>query len=294
MKLSDDMVISGKKAMGRSYAKINLTLDVVGKRPDGYHSIETIMQTVNLSDIIIVEKYGNDIKITSNKKFLPLKNKNTAYKAAELFFNELGEKRRGVKILIHKNIPVAAGLAGGSGNGAAVLVALNMLYNKPFRKEEILKIGTKLGADVPYCMTGGTQLASGIGEIMQPLKPLKRCYVLLVTPPISVSTPWVYSEFDNTEKNIFPDTKAMINAIENNDYFGICENFSNALEDVTVKKYPVIRGIKEKMILNGANGALMSGSGPTVFGFFDDYNKAKASQDSFSLMYKDVYLVTTL
>ena len=143
MKLSEDIVINGKKAMTRSYAKINLTLDVMGKRTDGYHLIETIMQTVNLSDIIVVQTHNNGIKITTNKKYLPSNNKNIAYKAAELFFNELNEKRYGAKILIHKNIPVAAGLAGGSGNGAAVLVALNMLYSNPFSEEKLLEIGAK-------------------------------------------------------------------------------------------------------------------------------------------------------
>lgn len=294
MKLSEDIVISGKKAMARSYAKINLTLDVMGKRTDGYHLIETIMQTVNLSDIIVVQTHNNGIKITTNKKYLPSNNKNIAYKAAELFFNELNEKRYGAKILIHKNIPVAAGLAGGSGNGAAVLVALNMLYSNPFSEEKLLEIGAKLGADVPYCMIGGTQSASGIGEILRPVKALSKQYILLVTPPISVSTPWVYEEFDSIQKSIFPDTQAMISAIEKDNYKEICSNLSNVLEEVTIKKYPVIGGIKEKMLLNGANGALMSGSGPTVFGFFDDFNKAKASQDSFSMMYKDVYLTTTL
>lgn len=293
MKLSDDIVINGKRAMARSYAKINLTLDVTGTRPDGYHLIETVMQTVNLSDIIIVDRYDGGIKISTNKNYLPVNNKNIAYKAAELFFKKLG-KRHGAKILIHKNIPVAAGLAGGSGNGAAVLKSLNLLYSNPFSQKELLEIGAELGADVPYCMTGGTQFASGIGEILTPLKPISKHYVLLVTPPITVSTPWVYEEFDNIERNIFPNTKAMLNAIENDNYKAVCENLSNVLEGVTIRKYPVLRGIKEKLILNGADGALMSGSGPTVFGFFSDYSKAKASHDSFAHMYKNVYLTTTI
>ncbi len=293
MKLAEDIVITGKRAMARSFAKINLTLDITGKRDDGYHLIESVMQNVNLSDIIIVDKQEYGIKITTNKKFLPNNEKNIAYKAAEMFFDAYG-KSGGAKILIHKNIPVSAGLGGGSGNGGAVLTALNILYQMPFSDEELLQIGAKLGADVPYCMQGGTQLARGIGDILTPIKNTSKYYILLVTPPFAVSTPWVYGEFDKTEKTIFPDNNAMIEAVENNDYYKMCENLSNSLEEVTIKAHPVIRGIKEKLILNGANGALMSGSGPTVFGFFDDYKKAKASQDSFSLMYRDVYLTTTL
>lgn len=293
MKLTEDVIIKGRRAMVRSYAKINLSLDVVGVRQDGYHDIETVMQTINLSDIVLVDRADFGIKVTTNKKYLPTNNKNIAYKASELFFNELGKKPR-VKIFIHKNIPVSAGMAGGSGNGAAVLAALNCLYNTPFSEEELLKMGAKIGADVPYCLIGGTQKAEGIGEILTPVSPMQKHYVLIVTPPISISTPWVYSEYDKIERTIYPNTNALISALENNDYYGICNNLSNVLEEVTIKKHPVIGGIKEKLLRNGANGVLMSGSGPTVFGFFDDYKKAKASCDSFSLLYQDVYLTTTI
>lgn len=291
MKLSEDIVLNGKRAMARSYAKINLTLDILSKRSDGYHTIETIMQTVNLFDLIIVDKCENGIKITTNKKYLPTNNKNIAYTACEEFFAKTGI-RGGAKILIHKNIPVAAGLAGGSGNAAATLAALNMLYGKPLDDEELCELGLRLGADVPYCLTGGTLLAGGIGEKLQPIKPMKNCIVLLVTPPISVSTAQIYTDFDSVEKTIFPDTSAMLDAIEREDFFAVCKNLSNTLEGVTVNQHPVIGGIKQKMINNGAVGAIMSGSGPTVFGFFDDFKKAKASHDSFSLMYKEVFLTT--
>ena len=293
MKLSDEIVIRGNRAMARSFAKINLTLDITGKRDDGYHNIKTIMQSVNLTDAVIVDKVREEIKVTTNKKFLPTNNKNIAYKAAELFFEETGIAG-GAKIFIHKNIPVAAGLAGGSGNGAAVLASLNILYDKPLSDEDLLKISAKLGADVAYCLTMGTQLAEGIGEILTPIKPLQKQYILMVTPPIGISTPWVYEQFDNSPKEISPDTDAMISAIENNDYEKICASLSNTFETVVMKEHPVIGGIKQKLLLNGANGAVMSGSGSTVFGFFDEYKKAKASHDSFSLMYKDVFLTTTL
>ena len=293
MKLSDEIVIRGNRAMARSFAKINLTLDITGKRDDGYHNIKTIMQSVNLTDAVIVDKVREEIKVTTNKKFLPTNNKNIAYKAAELFFEETGIAG-GAKIFIHKNIPVAAGLAGGSGNGAAVLASFNRLYDYPLSDEELLKISAKLGADVAYCLTMGTQLAEGIGEILTPIKPLQKQYILMVTPPSGISTPWVYEQFDNSPKEIFPDTDAMISAIENNDYEKICACLSNTFETVVMKEHPEIGGIKQKLLLNGANGAVMSGSGSTVFGFFDEYKKAKASHDSFSLMYKDVFLTTTL
>lgn len=291
MMTSKETVISGNRAMCRSYAKINLTLDVTGKRSDGYHEIKTIMQTVNLFDLIIVDKCDSEIKITTNKKFLPTNNKNIAYAACEEFFRTSG-LRGGARIFIHKNIPIAAGLAGGSGNGAAVLSALNLLYSEPFSDDELKKLALKLGADVPYCMTGGTQLAEGIGEILTPLTPMPDCYVLLVTPPVSVSTAKVYSDFDNTRENIFVDTRSMLKAISNGDFAAICKNLSNTLESVTIPLHPVIGGIKQKLIGNGAVGAIMSGSGATVFGLFDDYKKAKASHDSFSMMYKDVFLTS--
>lgn len=291
MKLSEDIVLTGKRAMARSYAKINLTLDILSKRSDGYHNIETVMQTVNLSDLVIVDRCDSGIRITTNKKYLPTNNKNIAYTACEEFFSKTGI-RGGARVFIHKNIPVAAGLAGGSGNGAATLAALNMLCGNPLNDEELCELGLRLGADVPYCLTGGTQLAGGIGERLQPLKSMKSCIVLLVTPPISVSTAKIYTDFDSVEKTIFPNTAAMIEAIEKEDFAKICKNLSNTLEGVTVNQHPVIGGIKQKMINNGAIGAIMSGSGPTVFGFFDDFKKAKASHDSFALMYKDVFLTT--
>ncbi len=291
--LSDNIVITGNRAMARSFAKINLTLDIVGIRDNGYHNLKTIMQSVNLSDIVIVDKTDGEIKITTNKKGLPTNNKNIAYKACEAYYNALG-KIGGAKILIHKNIPVSAGLAGGSGNAAAVLASLNMLNSYAFSDEELMEIGSSLGADVPYCLMGQTQLAEGIGDVLTVLPPLPKCYVLLVTPPISISTPWAYKEFDKCERTVFPDNEKMIEALKNQDYQLICQNLSNVFEDVTLKEYNVISSIKEKMLLLGADGAIMSGSGPTVFGLFTDIKKAKAAHDSLCQLYKDTYLTTTL
>lgn len=282
-------IITGKRAITRSYAKINLTLDVLSKRENGYHDVKMIMQTLSLFDLIIVDKCTSGIIVSTNLRYLPCNEKNIAYQAADKFFNTTGIQG-GAKIIIHKNIPVAAGLAGGSGNCAAVLTALNMLYNCPMSKSELYSLAASLGADVPYCLEGGTQLAEGIGEILTPLPPMPDTYILLVKPPISVSTAAIYNEIDNAPIDKRPDTAAMTEAITHQDIQGIADNLCNVMESVTVKMHPIIGGIKKKMIMNGALGAVMSGSGPTVFGIFDDFEKIKASADSFSLQFKDVFI----
>lgn len=291
--LEKDTVITGKRAISRSYAKINLTLDVLSRRENGYHDIKMIMQTVSLFDLIIVDKTHSDISISTNLRYLPNNEKNIAYKAADVFFRETGIKG-GAKIMIHKNIPVAAGLAGGSGNCAAVLTAMNMLYSNPLSKKRLMEIGATLGADVPYCFDGSTQLAEGIGEILSPLPKMSDAYILLVKPPINVSTAAVYEEIDSAPIDVRPDTDAMLLSLKNGDIKGIADNLCNVMESVTVKMHPIIGGIKTKMLMNGALGAVMSGSGPTVFGIFNDFEKAKKSADSFSLQFKDVFLTKVL
>jgi len=293
MKLSDDVVIVGSRAYCKSYAKINLTLDVLGKRDDGYHEVEMIMQTIGLFDMITVDKTADSIKLTSNLAYLPTNDKNIAYKAADLFF-KTSKISGGAKIAIQKNIPVAAGLGGGSGNGGAVLCGLNMLYGKPFSDEELLKLGALLGADVPFCMEGGTCICRGIGEVMSSVCSMKPFTVLLVKPPVSVSTPEIYNRLDSEIIQTRPDTAAMISAIENNDIYSVSKKLSNVMEAVTVKMHPVISGIRTKMIMNGAIGARMSGSGPTVFGIFDDDKKAIASAESFYKQFRDVYICKTI
>ena len=293
MSLFDECVVWGNRAMCRSYAKINLTLDVTGKRENGYHDVKMIMQTVNLFDLIIVDKRKNGISVKANLEYLPTDERNIAYKAAKLFFERSGIDA-GVSIIMHKNIPVAAGLAGGSGNGGAVLVALNKLYDFPFTEEEIIDMSVTLGADVPYCIMGGTALAEGIGEELSKLPDCPKLNILLVKPPINISTPEVYRAYDALEIVNHPDTEAMICAIKDKNISNMCKNLSNTLEDVTVKNNPVISGIKEKMIKNGAKAALMSGSGPTVFGIFDSEADAKKSADSFYKQYKEVYVCKTI
>lgn len=291
--LSDDIVITGGRAIARSYAKINLTLDVLGKRDDGYHDVEMIMQTVSLFDLLIIDKTAGGVTVNTNLKYLPSNEKNIAYKAAKLFFEKTGIDG-GVRIIIHKNIPVAAGLAGGSGNGAATLCALNLLFNAGLSADELCSMGALLGADVPYCIMGSTRLATGIGEILTPLPPMKRTTALIVKPPINVSTASVYERIDSAPIEKRPDTGKLIDGLREGNTAAVAENLRNVMESVTEAMYPEIGGIKRKMLLNGALGAAMSGSGPSVFGIFDDDRKAKLSHDSFAYQYKDVFLVKTL
>lgn len=289
----DDIVITGPRAMAHSYAKINLTLDVLSKRPDGYHNVEMIMQTVSLYDLILVDKTEKNISISTNLKYLPVNEKNIAYKAALEFF-KYTSITGGCKIMIHKNIPVAAGLAGGSGNAAAVLCSLDKLYKTNLSLDELMDIGSKLGADVPYCIIGGTALATGIGEILTPLPSIPKCNILMVKPPISVSTAAIYEAIDAAEIDKRPNTNAMIDALAQKDLISVAQNLSNVMGNVTETMHPIVKGIRRKMLMNGALGAVMSGSGPTVFGIFPDYETAKKSHDSFYYQFKEVYLVSII
>lgn len=293
MRLTDTMVITGSRAILKSYAKINLTLDVTAKRADGYHDIESVMQTVSLFDLVIVDKTARGISISTNVKHIPNDSRNIAWRAAEEFF-KYTNIRGGAKIMIHKNIPVSAGLAGGSGNGAAVLSALNALYNAKLTYEQLCEIGVKLGADVPYCINGGTQLACGIGEVLTPLSDAPKMDILLVKPFLNISTAAVYSEIDSAEPEVRPDTGAMVNALCSSSTEQIASQLCNVMEAVTEKQHPQIGGIKKKMISDGALGAVMSGSGPTVFGIFPDAQTAKRSADSFSLQFRDTFVVKSI
>lgn len=292
MKLTDDMVICGNRAICRSYAKINLTLDVLGKMENGYHELESVMQTVNLFDLVIVDKAAKGIQISTNLKYLPNNEKNIAYQAARLFFEHTGI-RGGARILIRKNIPVSAGLAGGSGNAAAVLAALNQLYCAPIKQKELLRISAKLGADVPFCMMCGTQLTTGIGDVLQSIRPFPKKIVLLVKPPINIPTADIYRKLDSAEIPPHPKTADFLAALDQGNMEKLYASMFNVMEAVTEQEHPVIAGIKEKLRRNGARIAMMSGSGSTVFGLFDDYKKAFRSQQSFSMMYQEVYLTHT-
>ena len=261
----------------RAYGKINLGLDVVRKREDGYHEVRMIMQTVGLYDRIIIEKNkGRELKVETNLPYVPDGPDNLAFRAAKLLTDEFGVKD-GLYIGIRKFIPVAAGMAGGSTDAAAVLVGVNRIFNLGLSKQELMKRGVKLGADVPYCILRGTALSEGIGEILTPLPPAPPCHVVLAKPQISVSTKVVYGKLKANELTAgqHPDIDGMAAAIRNQDLDGIIGRLGNVLETVTVPDHPEISRIKELMTANGACGALMSGSGPTVFGLYKDRDQAE-------------------
>jgi len=266
----------------RTYPKINLALDVLGVREDGYHEVEMIMQTVSIFDevTVTVTDEHDEIRLSSDKFYVPTDQRNTAYKAAEYFFEAFPDKKCGVEIYIRKNIPVAAGIAGGSCNAAGVLKALNKLTETNVGKRKLMKIGEKIGADVPYCILGGTVVARGIGCDLERISNLPRLILCMAKPNFSVSTPEVYKELDSMEIEKHPDTKAMISAIENEDVDAICENMVNVLETVTAAKHPIIGEIKQIMLDCGAKGAVMSGSGPTVFGVFSNMKDAYKARNT--------------
>ncbi|MCL1950054.1 MAG: 4-(cytidine 5'-diphospho)-2-C-methyl-D-erythritol kinase [Turicibacter sp.] len=245
-------------------AKINLTLDTLYKREDNYHEVEMIMTMVDLADYITVSELPQDkIVIKSNECGIPLNEKNLAFQAARLFKRHF-KITKGVEIFIKKRIPVSAGLAGGSSNAAATLKALRKLWRVKCTLEELAQLGAALGSDIPFCVIGGTALATGRGEVIHPIQSPPKCWVILIKPRIGVSTRVVYEALDASKAH-HPDTAGMMEAIASKDYQGVCKRLGNSLEDVTFSKYPVVEEIKEKLIQFGADAALMSGSGPTVF-----------------------------
>lgn len=278
----------------KSRAKINLSIDVIGKREDGYHIVEMIMQTIDLYDDIKLKELEEDnITIKSECSYIPLNEDNIVYKAAKLIKEKMDIKK-GIEIFIKKNIPVAAGMAGGSSNAAAVLVGLNELWKLGLSKDELRDLGLKLGADVPFCIEGGTALAEGIGEKLTYIKGInKDVNILVCKPDIFVSTKEVYQSLDikNIEKR--PDNKLLIEKLKNDDIVSVSNNMVNVLEEVTSKKYSDIKAIENIIIKNGAMGTMMSGSGPTVFGFFDNEEKAKRARVELLENYSQVYVVTS-
>lgn len=278
----------------KSRAKINLSIDVIGKREDGYHIVEMIMQTIDLYDDIKLKELEEDnITIKSECSYIPLNEDNIVYKAAKLIKEKMDIKK-GIEIFIKKNIPVAAGMAGGSSNAAAVLVGLNELWELGLSKDELRDLGLKLGADVPFCIEGGTALAEGIGEKLTYIKGInKDVNILVCKPDIFVSTKEVYQSLDikNIEKR--PDNKLLIEKLKNDDIVSVSNNMVNVLEEVTSKKYSDIKVIENIIAKNGAMGTMMSGSGPTVFGFFDNEEKAQRARVELLENYSQVYVVTS-
>ena len=253
----------------KAMAKVNLGLDVLRKREDGYHEVKMIMQTVNLYDRITVsDTDSGKIEVTTNLSYLPNDENNLVYKAAKLMIDTFDIKD-GVDIDLDKHIPVAAGMAGGSTDAASVLFGMNKMFELNQSSEKLMELGVTLGADVPYCIMRGTALSEGIGEKLTRLKPVPQCYVLIAKPGISVSTKYVYETLDAKEVIEHPDIDSMIAAIDESDIKKLASLMGNVLETVTEQEYPVITEIKNYMKQNGAINAMMSGSGPTVFGLYE-------------------------
>jgi 4-diphosphocytidyl-2-C-methyl-D-erythritol kinase len=265
----------------KAYAKINIGLDVLRKREDGYHDVCMIMQSLNLYDTITINKSSvGGISIRTNLSYLPNDQGNLVYKAAALFLETISSKD-GLYIKLEKRIPVAAGLAGGSSDAAATLKGLNELYQAGLSTQELMKLGVKLGADVPYCIMLGTALSEGIGEVLTPLSPMPGCYILLVKPDISVSTKYVYENLRLRDQVNHPDIAAMKAALEADDLTSLTKCMDNILQTVTITNYPIITQIKNKMVELGAMVSLMSGSGPTVFGIYQDEELARKAFNYF-------------
>lgn len=252
-----------------------------------------VMQTIHLFDRLEMKKTAGGITMMTNLSFLPTNENNLVYKAAKLLMDEF-QIRDGIDVKLHKYIPVAAGMAGGSTDAAAVLYGMNRMFELGLSKEELMQRGVKIGADVPYCIMRGTALAEGIGEQLTALPPMVKCPILIAKPQISVSTKFVYENLKLDENTVHPDIDRLVEDIRRKDLAAITSDMGNVLETVTIPNYPVIAEIKEHMMEHGAAGAMMSGSGPTVFGLFDDKEKAVAAYEAMqaSGLAKQVYLTS--
>lgn len=280
----------------KAYGKINLGLDVLRKRPDGYHEVRMIMQTVDLYDSIYMSRMKEPgIRLTTNLSYLPGDESNLVYKAAKLLMEECGITG-GVDISLRKFLPVAAGMAGGSTDCAAALKGMNELFGLGLSEEELKLYGVRLGADVPYCIMGGTALAEGIGEKLTRLKQVPKMHLVVAKPPVSVSTKFVYTALKTDEIAAHPDIDGMLDAIEREDVEGIVSRLGNVLESVTEPAYPVIAEIKACMKACGCMGTLMSGSGPTVFGVFGTKEEAEHAKQVIREkgLSRQAYITTTI
>lgn len=293
------------KVTVKGYAKINLGLDVIGKLENGYHLLRSVMQQIDLYDTVELSRLseavviknalpaavtdnGMRITLTSNSDEVPLDQNNLAYKAAKLLMEHdgIGE---GVHIHIIKRIPVAAGLAGGSTDAAAVFMGMNELFGLGHSKDELQELGVKLGADVPFCIMGGTALAEGIGEKLTPIQAMPEMHIVIAKPSIGVSTKYVYENL-LLEQVTHPDTEKILAAMQHKDLAEMTGLLGNVLESVTIEKYPLIRELKDAMLETGAVGSLMSGSGPTVFGIFDTMEKAAEAEKRMRRKYPQVFI----
>ena len=274
-------------------AKVNLSLDVLGVLDNGYHEVEMILQEIDLADEVTLEPTGSGIELSCDADYLPKDASNLAWRAAALIMKETG-LTQGVKIHIQKKIPVAAGLAGGSADAAAVIRGLNRLYQLGLDTESQQRLGLTLGADVPFCITGGCAVARGIGEKLEAVHGFGSHWVLLAKPNLGVSTPVVYQRYDGMVIEHRPDTEDLIQAIRRDDMRYVAEHMVNVLEPVTTQMHPIVGQIKRQMLQYGSVGAMMSGSGPTVFGFFKQYERATKAFKNLKKTYAQVYLARTV
>ncbi len=265
----------------KAFAKVNLGLDVVRRLENGYHEVRMVMQTVNIHDTLTLKRVEKGIVLTTDNEALPKDEDNLVYKAARLLL-ESCRIEEGVSIHLEKRIPMAAGMAGGSSDAAAVMKGMNTLFSLGLSEEELRRLGVKLGADIPYCIMGGTALAEGIGEKLTSLVAAPDCFLLVAKPDIDVSTRYVYENLDLSAIEKHPDIDGMVEAIREGNLHGVTERMDNVLQSVTERKYPVITRLKSFMEENGACKALMSGSGPTVFGVYEEEEKAKAAKEKLS------------
>lgn len=280
----------------RAMGKINLGLDVLGTLPNGYHEVRMVMQMVNIYDqITLKETKEPGISITTNLHFLPVNENNLVYKAAKLLMDEF-QIKRGLSIYLYKYLPVAAGMAGGSSDAACALVGVNRMFRLGLSTEELMQRGVTIGADVPYCILRSTALAEGIGEKLSTLPPMPRCHILIAKPPVSVSTKFVYENLDMQTVLEHPPIDDLLQALSDGNLPALAASMGNVLETVTIPHYPEIQAIKECMLEHGALNAMMSGSGPTVFGIFEEERGAAAKRAMMALKSqgtaKQIYLTT--
>ena len=280
----------------QAFAKLNLTLDILGKREDGYHDLRMVMQSITLADTLTLEEnQGEGLRVSANLRFLPTGEKNLAAAAALRFWEVLGREPENLDIRIEKRIPVCAGMAGGSSDAAAVLRALNQRVGEPFSPKELARLGERVGSDVPYCVLGGTALAEGRGEVLTPLPPLPRCWVVACKPDFPISTPELFAQADRVKLRRRPDTAGLVAALEAGDLGGVARRMYNVFEDVLpARLYTRVAEIKNILIQCGALGANMSGSGPTAFGLFDRLEAAQEARACLAQRYRDTFLCETV
>ncbi len=273
----------------KAKAKVNLSLDVTGIREDGYHEMKMINHSIDLDDVLTFETCDEGIILTSNENSIPLDERNLVIKAARKLRCQF-EVKQGVKIHLEKRIPAQAGLAGGSSDAAATLKGLNTLWQLGLSQSELVAIGVTIGADVPYCLVGGTALVEGIGEKITPLKDLRKMAVLVVKPDIDIATPWAFKKLDGSTIAKHPDIAAIITLLEDDDYDGLKANLGNVFETIAFADYPEIEAIKKEMLEQGALAAIMTGSGSTVIGYYRDQQLAEKSWQQFKEKYRMCFL----